>query len=71
MGYGDSASTASIMDELGYSLSLEDLFDVEKGLFEEENKSRDYLLDKSAYENADVGMPFDIPFVKMKCRSEA
>jgi len=67
MNYGESSTTSRIMGILGFeSLFMEDLFDIEDGVFSAVEKTRDYVLDKSSHENMLEGLPFNLDFVKKK-----
>lgn len=66
MNFGESATTNRITHYLGYDFDFNDLMDVEYGVLDEVEKNRDYIMDKSAYDGQKVGLPFNIPFVKMK-----
>jgi len=67
MNYGDATTTARIMHRLGYEdLSFEDLMDVEFGVYDEVEKTREYVMDKSSHDGRVEGLPFNLDFVKMK-----
>ena len=51
---------------LGFEGCSLDLFDVEDGVFEEVEKTRNYRLDKSAHDGLLEGLPFNLDFVKVK-----
>lgn len=66
MPYGDATTTARIMHMLGYNLGFEELMDVEFAVYDEVEKTRDYVMDKSSHYNKVEGLPFNLDFVKKK-----
>ncbi len=67
MAFGDSDTTARIVRKLGFdTLYIEDLFNVEAGVYEIIESTRDYVLDKSAHDGLKEGLPFNLDFVKKR-----
>lgn len=62
---GTEISTAQILDKLypDIELSTEDLFKIEKEV-RKKSELEGIILDKSKYDGAFVGLPFNIPFIK-------
>lgn len=67
MDLGNSTTIGDILKDLGYGeLSFEKLMDIDLAVTSEINVSRGYMIDRSAYEDSDVGLPYNLPFVKVK-----
>lgn len=66
MNLGESTTTNRIMKQLGYNLDFSDLLDVEFGVYDEVEKTRDYIMDKSSHAGKKEGLPFNLDFVKIK-----
>lgn len=65
MPFGTSTTTNRIMIELGYkNLDFEDLMDIEYGVYNVIEESRDYILDKSHHDDMVEGLPFNLDFIK-------
>ena len=47
MNFGERATTNRIMHYLGYDFDFNELMDVEYGVYEEVQRNRDYIMDKS------------------------
>ena len=65
MEFGESTSLSCIMDELGLDVGMAESFEMRNLLYSEAEKTRDYIMDMSAYDDMEVGLPQNIPFVKM------
>lgn len=52
MEFGEVTTTNRIMHKLGFNekLSYDDLMDIEYGVYEEVEKNRDYIMDKSSHD---------------------
>lgn len=66
MDFETSETTARIAGKLGFNLSTEDLFDIECEVYEEVDRSRQYILDKSHHDGLVEGLPFNLDFVKRR-----
>ena len=66
MKFGEVTTTNRIMRYLGYEFDFDELMDVESAVYEEVERTRDYVMDKSSHEGNIEGLPFNLDFVKMK-----
>lgn len=71
MELGEATTTNRIMHKLGFGekLSHDDLMDIEYEVYEEVEKSRDYVMDKSSHYGLIQGLPYNLDFVKKERES--
>lgn len=63
---GTRTTTIRIVNELFPDISPIDAFDLHFDIADEINRRKNVTLDMSEYEDSDVGLPYNIPFIVKK-----